>query len=110
MTHVLWLLCTFAVIVVCFMLPKCSFLSTLGSRTLYIYLLHAIVLEIPNLRDAMKSLLAHFGCQLQLFLLALSALATAMVLGSDLTVCLTRHFVQPQWLMSVLLAPVSKGA
>jgi len=107
--HMFLLLLNLVTIDVCFMLPSVYFLSKAGSRTLYIYLLftHLPYNLVVNLKS-LQSVLQPYGCPVQIFVGAVSVFMIAIVLGSDLTVCLARNFVQPQWLMSFLLATIRK--
>jgi len=93
-------------IVVCFAVPDsvASFVGRVGSRTLYVYLLHvAVILTLHADEHGQKVATCPWqpqSVQMRCIVLGIEAMWLTAVLGSEFTVNLTHHFVQPQWLVN----------
>jgi len=97
-----------SLLAVVFWLPECQLFSAVGTRTLYVYLLHRDVLlendklKFFVLRNVPPRYLTVF-CGFIAFLFT-------MLLGSKLAMTLTHHCIQPQWLIDLItLTPPTKS-
>lgn len=101
---------TLSWLVVCFAMPSFVYdwTSGAGSRTLYVYVLHLLVIgDYGFTHGALKALFNPCGYRCELLVSGVQAVFFTIVLASSLTMKLTHHFVQPQWLIDLLMWPVS---
>jgi len=101
---------TLCFIVICFAMPTVVYdwASGAGSRTLYVYVLHLLVIDDQGFsHDAVNGLLGPFSPRGELLLWGVQAIFFTFVLGSGFTEWLTNAFVQPQWLLDLLMWPAS---
>lgn len=103
-------------IVMCFAVPEsvAAVVGRVGSRTLYIYLLHVVAITDLHTNEH-GQMVTTFPWQpqsvyMRSIVLGIEAMWITALLGSDLTINLTHHFVQPQWLVNFLTSsqPIQK--
>lgn len=103
-------------IMMCFAVPDsvAAVVGRIGSRTLYIYLLHVVVIADLHTNEHGQLVTTcpwqPHSVYMRSIVLGVEAMWITAVLGSDLTVNLTHHFVQPQWLVNFLTSsqPIQK--
>jgi fucose 4-O-acetylase-like acetyltransferase len=93
-----------AFVAVSFSLARFNLLSVLGSRTLYVYVLHPIFLHDENLTEFLRRLCtrSEYNKATMIAMHYFLIFIVTAVLSSTLTLRLTHAFVQPQWLLSLL--------
>ena len=99
-------LTTLAFVSVCFAMPSNEAMGKAGANTIYNYVLHYQVTSKPEDFVQLRSEVLHFlGSDHALRVLGLGCFAFLVCLlrSSSLVKTLTHHFVQPDWLMKLLM-------
>jgi fucose 4-O-acetylase-like acetyltransferase len=100
----LGIITTMAFIAVSFFLARWRMLSDLGCRSLYAYILHPIFIEDAYFTEVLRWLNTRIEYDAtKVAMNYLLAFIVTAVLTSSLTVRLTHAFVQPQWLLKLVL-------
>lgn len=93
-------------IVIIFMLPTCELISSTGSRTLYVYVLHSpMLIGNPSWNDVFWVVPEQWQ---PLAAFAIAFIFT-LILGSRLMNAIMHHFVQPQWLVDLCIQKPQGG-
>eukprot|EP00929_Paragymnodinium_shiwhaense_P026924 TRINITY_DN15912_c0_g1_i8.p1 TRINITY_DN15912_c0_g1~~TRINITY_DN15912_c0_g1_i8.p1 ORF type:complete len:480 (-),score=75.42 TRINITY_DN15912_c0_g1_i8:192-1631(-) len=98
-SFVVWVPVVFAVVVLCFSLPQSNLVSSVGSSTLYIYILHFHIIR----EFSLASFFRQFVTESQFYVLIVFTTAFVMgLISCTLTKKVTAPLVQPQWLVDAL--------